>query len=139
MAAGGGPAGIIVSNNLRPWSLSVFAATLALLLIVGIEASSPRRSLALAAAGVALAVSTVFTLGLLLVPLAVIVIARWRGRAALGLPTGWLADGVAILVAGLVSWIALNLPTVLRARKALHQLLWTARDVANGTSPTSPI
>jgi hypothetical protein len=91
------PQHIIVSNNLRPWSLGTCMATLSLLCLTRVGPTVGWQLLALAGLAVGFALASIYSLCWLLLPFVVALGSRWRGVAAVGARPQWVKD---VLTAG---------------------------------------
>ncbi len=114
---------VIVSNNLRGWSLSTCLATLALLLMTRAITSTRRRDVLGAGAAVGAAVAAVYALALLLFPAVLALLLRDRAlrvRRAERLP--WVADLATAAAAGGVTFLILNFGGVWHWHQGLDEL-----------------
>jgi hypothetical protein len=129
------PLHIIVSNNLRLWSLGTCFTTLALLFLVRLGPAAERRVVAVAGIVIGFAIASIYILGLLLLPLAVALGIRWRGMTVAGTRLAWGKD-VATAIAGVaIGFTVGNFGVLLAWRHVLDTLAqYLARDWTSSSS-----
>ena len=112
---------VIVSNNLRSWSLATCLATLALLMLVRAITSTRRRDVFAAGAAVGAAMAAVYAVGLLLLPSALALLLRQRALAVRGERRGWIADFGAAAAGIALAFLIANISGVRRWPQGLDR------------------
>jgi hypothetical protein len=117
------PTNVALSNNLGPWALAVLMSGLVLLSLARLRgATHETRALLLLGASLGLALATVYPLAVLLVPVLLVFLSRWRERRAAGGPPRIGRDLLLVTSSALLVHCVANFTALTHAALTLREI-----------------